>query len=69
MSKLGLVAVIAGGLVAGGLGLAGPAAATEALRPTDLVVVPAGVDHLNWLDQVHHGATAPSVDTSVRHSR
>jgi len=69
MSKSGLVAAIAGGVIAGALGLAGPASAAATLKPTEMIAAPTGVDHLGWLDQIHHGASAPQVDTSVQHSR
>ena len=69
VSKTGLVALIAGGVIAGALGLAGPASATSSPKPTDLIVAPASVDHLGWIDQLHPRATAPHVDTSVRQSR
>lgn len=55
MKKLGFTAVMVGGMATAVLGLAGPASA--------------GVDHHAWLDQVHHHATAPQVDTTVHQSR
>lgn len=69
MKKLSLIGFIAGSVVVGGLGFAAPAFASESVKPTSMVAVPAGVDHLNWLDQVHRGATAPRVDSSVQQSR
>jgi hypothetical protein len=69
MSKSSLVVVIGAGLVAGGLGLAVPASASEQVKPTSMVAAPAGVDHISWLDQIHSGASAPRVDDTVQHSR
>ncbi|MUL45699.1 hypothetical protein FZI85_28110 [Mycobacterium sp. CBMA293] len=71
MRRFGYAAVIAGGLVAGAMGFAVPAVAATGPAPTGLQasVVPTGVDHLNWLDDVHRGAKAPQVDTQVHQSR
>jgi len=55
MKKFGFATIIASGLTAAFLGLAGPASA--------------GVDHLDWLNDVHHSPTVPQVDTSVQQSR
>jgi hypothetical protein len=55
MKKFGFATVIASGLAAAMLGLAGPAQA--------------GVDHLDWLNDIHYHATIPQVDTSVQQSR
>ena len=55
MKKFGFATVIASGLTAAMLGLAGPAQA--------------GVDHLTWLNDIHQSVNVPSVDTSVQHSR
>ena len=55
MNKLGFAAVVASGLTAAIVGLAGPAQA--------------GVDHHDWLDQIGPHVTVPHVDTSVRQSR
>jgi hypothetical protein len=55
MKKFGFATIIASGLTAAFLGLAGPASA--------------GVDHLDWLNDVHHTPTVPQVDTSVQQSR
>ena len=55
MKKFGFATVIASGLAAAMLGLAGPAQA--------------GVDHLDWLNDIHYHATVPQVDTSVQQSR
>jgi len=69
VSKTGLVALIAGGVIAGALGSAGPASASIASKPMDVIAVPASVDHLGWIDQLHPHATAPHVNNSVQHSR
>lgn len=55
MKKFGFATLIASGLTAAMLGLAGPAQA--------------GVDHLGWLNDIQSHATAPQVDTSVQQSR
>jgi hypothetical protein len=69
MSHLGLVAVIAGAVVAGGLEFAAPASASEQVKPTSMAQAPTGVDRLVWLEQINHGASAPRVDNTVQHSR
>jgi hypothetical protein len=72
MKKFGFATVIASGLVAGVLGLAGPAqAASIAQVPASASTVaylPTGVDHHAWLDQIAPKVNVPQVDTSVRHS-
>lgn len=68
MNILGVAAAV-GGAVTSGLMFAAPALASEPVKPTSMVVAPTGVDHLSWLDQVQHGASAPRVDNTVRHSR
>lgn len=55
MKKFGFSAVLASGLAAAALGLAGPASAD--------------VSHLAWLDQVGQHVTVPHVDTTVHQSR
>jgi hypothetical protein len=55
MKKFGFATIIASGLTAAFLGLAGPASA--------------GVDHLDWLNNIHQSATAPQVNTSAQQSR
>ena len=70
MKKLGFAAIAASGLGAAVLGLAAPALAAEPAHvaaPTG-ITISAGVDHLDWLNQIHPKATAPKVDTTVRHS-
>ncbi|MBU8825214.1 hypothetical protein [Mycolicibacterium goodii] len=72
MKKFGLAAIAASGLTAAILGLAGPAQAAPAVAqaPTsvDATTITAGVDRLDWLDKIQPKATAPQVDTTVRHS-
>ena len=67
MKKFGFTAIIAAGLGAAVVGLGAPAQAATPAQ-ADSTTISAGVDHLNWLDQVHQKANAPKVDTSVRHS-
>ncbi|OLO99305.1 hypothetical protein BVU76_26195 [Mycolicibacterium porcinum] len=70
MKKFGFAVVAASGLSAAVLGLAAPALAAEpahASAPSS-VTISAGVDHLDWLDQIQPKANAPKVDTTVRHS-
>ena len=55
MKKFGFATLIASGLTAAFLGLAGPASA--------------GVDHVDWLNNIHQSATSPQVNTSVQQSR
>ncbi|MEZ0053505.1 hypothetical protein ABIA30_004534 [Mycobacterium sp. MAA66] len=69
MKNMGVAAMLAGGVVVSGMAFAAPAFASVQVKPTSMVVAPTGVDHLSWLDQIHHGASVPQVDTSVRHSR
>lgn len=71
MKNFGIAAVIAGGVAAGAMGFAVPAVAATGPAPTGVqaTVVPTGVDHLNWLDDVHQGAKSPKVDTNVHQSR
>ncbi|MGV0780989.1 hypothetical protein [Mycolicibacterium sp. XJ775] len=54
MKKFGLTAVVASGLAAAVLGLAGPASAD--------------VSHHDWLDQIGPHVTVPHVDTTVHQS-
>lgn len=70
MKKFGFAAIAASGLGAAVLGLAAPAVAAEPAQVASpsSVTISAGIDHLNWLDQIHHKATAPKVDNTVRHS-
>ena len=53
------------------MGFAVPAVAATGPAPTGVqaTMVPTGVDHLNWLDDVHQGAKSPKVDTNVHQSR
>jgi hypothetical protein len=71
MKQFGYAAIVVGGLVAGAVGFAVPAMAAPAPAPSGLqaVVAPTGVDHLDWLDDVHQGAKSPKVDTNVHQSR
>lgn len=51
MKKFGIVGIVAGGLTATVLGLAGPAQAD--------------LGHNTWVNDTHPTATAPHVDTNV----
>ena len=55
MKKLGFATIIAGGLIAAVLGLAGPAQAD--------------IGHHDWAYNTSQHATVPQVDTSVHQSR
>lgn len=70
MKKFGFAIVAASGLGAAVLGLAAPALAAEPAHVAvpNSVTISAGVDHLNWLDQLHPKPMVPKVDNSVRHS-
>ena len=70
MKNLGFAAIIAGGLTAGIVGLAAPAQAAVVEAPTAVasILVPAGIDHHSWLDQITPDVHVPKVDTTVQHS-
>lgn len=70
MKKFGFAVIAASGMGAALVGLAGPAHAAEPAHVTapSTVTISAGVDHLDWLDQIHPKPMVPKVDTSVRHS-
>jgi hypothetical protein len=55
MKKLGFATIIASGLTAAVVGLAGPASAD--------------VGHHDWVNNVQPTVSVPQVDTSVQHSR
>jgi hypothetical protein len=55
MKKFGFATIIASGLAAAVLGLAGPAQAD--------------IGHHDWVNNVNQHASAPQVDTSVHQSR
>jgi hypothetical protein len=68
MKNLGFAAVIAGGLTAAVLGFAGPAQAAIQTVPaasTSTVIVPAGIDHQTWINDITPRVNVPQVDTSV----
>ncbi len=74
MKKFGFATVIASGLAAAVLGLAGPAQATTTAEDAPAVLnsaigAPTGIDHNNWLDQIGPHVNVPQVDTSVHQSR
>ncbi|OFJ50715.1 hypothetical protein [Mycolicibacterium grossiae] len=66
MKKFGFTTLVAGGLAAAVLGLAGPAQA-DAISVVQ--TVPAGIDHHYWLDDTQQQANTPHVDTTVHQSR
>ena len=67
MKKLGFATVIASGLAAAILGLAGPAQAIEpAVTSAPSIVAPQGVDHLNWLNDIKQKPNVARPDTTVR---
>jgi hypothetical protein len=73
MTKSGFT-ITAAGLAAAIVGLAAPAqAAVITVAPSTTTTqvslsVPAGVDHLDWLNDIQPKVNVPKVDTSVRHS-
>ena len=73
MKKFGFATIAATGLAAAIVGLAAPAQAVPALdAPTvsaSAIDAPRGVDHLDWLNDIHQRAAVPQVDTSVQQSR
>ena len=70
MKKFGFAVIAASGLSAAVLGLAGPAQAAEPahIAAPSSVTISSGVDHLDWLNQIHPKPMVPKVDTTVRHS-
>ncbi|MGV0736262.1 hypothetical protein BA059_12105 [Mycolicibacterium sp. (ex Dasyatis americana)] len=70
MKKFGFAVIAASGLGAAVLGLATPALAAEPahVAAPNAVTISAGVDHLDWLDQIHPKPMVPKVDNTVRHS-
>jgi hypothetical protein len=71
MKKFGFATIVASGFVAAILGLAAPAqAAPTANAPSVLasVIVPTGVDHTTWLNDIGPHVNVPQVDTSVHQS-
>jgi hypothetical protein len=54
MKKIGFAAIVASGLSAAIIGLAGPAQAD--------------VEHHQWLDRIHPVVVVPHVDTTVQQS-
>ncbi|MCV7226533.1 hypothetical protein [Mycolicibacterium komossense] len=70
MKNLGFATVVAGALAAGVVGLAAPAQAAVVDAPAAVtsILVPAGIDHHSWLDQITPDVHVPKVDTSVQHS-
>ena len=61
MKKIGMAAVVAGGLAAAALGLSSPAQAIASGEPK------VGIDHLDWLDDIRPKVNVPNADTNVKH--
>ncbi len=72
MKNLGFATMISGGFVAAILGLAAPASAAitdvPAAAPESSLIIPAGIDHHSWLDQIAPKVNVPKVDNTVQHS-
>jgi hypothetical protein len=72
MKNLGFATIITGGLAAAVLGLAAPASAAITDLPIaaagSALIIPAGIDHHSWLDQIAPKVNVPKVDNTVRHS-
>jgi hypothetical protein len=68
MKKFGFATVIAGGLIAGVLGVTAPAAQAEVVADS-VSTLTNGVDHHVWLDQIGPKVNVPQVNTSVHQSR
>jgi hypothetical protein len=67
MKKFGFAAVVASGLAAAVLGFAGPAQAdSQVTIPVTPGGYSAGIDHLDWLNDIQPKVNVPHVDTSVR---
>jgi ABC-type glycerol-3-phosphate transport system substrate-binding protein len=64
MKKFGFAAIAASGLTAAVLGLAAPAQAVTAPVPATTTTITAGVDHLDWLNDIAPRVNVPKVDTS-----
>ncbi len=56
MKKFGFATIVASGLAAAALGLGAP-------------VANAGIDHLNWLGDIHQQVDVAQVDNSVHQGR
>ncbi len=69
MKNLGFAAIIASGLTAAVLGLAGPAQAAVTDAPATLTSIATGVDHNAWINDIRPEVHVPQVDTSVQQSR
>jgi hypothetical protein len=69
MKKFGFATIAASGLAAALFGFAGPAqAATDLTAAPAGTTISAGVDHLDWLNDISPDVKVPKVDNSVRHS-
>lgn len=68
MKKFGFAAAVASGLIAGVVGLAGPAQASTSDVAT-VAQFTTGIDHHGWLDQITPAVNVPQVDTTAHQSR
>jgi ABC-type glycerol-3-phosphate transport system substrate-binding protein len=68
MKKFGFATIIAGGMAAAVLGLAGPAQATVPANAVDVVFTgpSQGIDHLDWLNDIQQKPNVARPDTTVR---
>ena len=66
MKKIHLAAVVACGLAAAILGLGSPAQAVPGVVHA-ATESKAGIDHLDWLDDIRPKVNVPNVDTNVKH--
>jgi hypothetical protein len=73
MKNFGFATIAASGLAAAILGLAAPAQAATGVdvpaAPLAEIVVPAGIDHHQWIHDIQPKVRVPQVDTSVHQSR
>ncbi len=70
MKKIELAAAVTGGLAAAILGLGSPALAAsvgDAPAVSHASGTKAGIDHLDWLDDIRPKVNVPNVDPSVKH--
>ncbi len=68
MKKFGFAAVAASGIAAGFIGFAAPAQAIVAEAPAAVsssIIVPAGIDHQTWINDITPRVNVPHVDTTV----
>ncbi|RDH78627.1 hypothetical protein DVS77_08260 [Mycolicibacterium moriokaense] len=68
MKKFGFATVIAGGLAAAVVGFAAPAQAVAPTTVSDVAITAPsqGIDHLNWINDIHQKANVARPDTTIR---